>query len=175
MTAGSMTKVWLGLGSNKGDSLAILHAAIEELRSLLEDLKVSGFWRSRARYYEDQDDFINAVVSGFTMLDPHELLARIHAIEAAHGRDRTREFAKGPRTLDIDILLYDNAVLAEPDLIIPHAGLQERKFVLLPLLELDPDLVHPVLGLSLMNIAASLPPQGIYPLVDDRYDAPYPQ
>ncbi|MEJ5184165.1 MAG: 2-amino-4-hydroxy-6-hydroxymethyldihydropteridine diphosphokinase [Rectinemataceae bacterium] len=170
-----MTKVWLGLGSNRGESLAILHAAIEELRTLLDDLKVSGFWKSRARYYEDQDDFINAAVSGFTMLDPHELLARIHAIEAAHGRDRTREFVKGPRTLDIDILLYGNAVLAEPDLIIPHAGLQERKFVLLPLLELDPDLVHPVLELSLMSIAASLPPQGIYPLVDDRYDAPYPQ
>jgi 7,8-dihydro-6-hydroxymethylpterin-pyrophosphokinase len=77
--------------------------------------------------------------------------------------------------LDIDILLYDNKIIAESDLIIPHPGLAERKFALLPLLELDFDLVHPGLGVSLRKLAASLPPQGIYPLIDYRYDEFYPE
>jgi len=80
---------------------------------------------------------------------------------------------KGPRNLDIDILLYDNKIISSQELIIPHPGLVERKFALLPLLEIDFNLMHPVLGISLRHLAASLPPQGIYPLSDSRYDRFY--
>ncbi len=168
-----MEKVWLGLGSNKGDSSSILDSAIQELGGFLYELRRSGLWRSRARYYNDQQDFLNLAVSGFTNLTPRELLIQIHRIEANHGRDRSKEIKKGPRTLDIDILIYDQKIFAEPDLIIPHPGLAERKFALLPLLELDYELIHPGLGISLRELAAWLPPQGIYPVNNNRYDRPY--
>ncbi len=170
-----MERVFLGLGSNRGNSKAILMAAIQDLGHVLTDIRVSGLWRSRARYYEKQDDFLNMAVSGLTTTAPRALLEMIHEIEARYGRDRRLEIPKGPRTIDIDILLYGNHIVAEPDLIIPHPGLSERKFALLPLMELDRTLVHPVLGIPIAAIAASLPPQGIYPLDENRYDGPYPE
>lgn len=168
-----MPKVWLGLGSNSGDSLNILRGARERLCATLSGCTFSTVWRSRARYYENQPDFFNMAVSGFSELSPRALLEEIHRIEKDYGRDRQNEIYKGPRPLDIDILLYDNKIIAEPDLIIPHPGLAERKFALLPLLELDFDLVHPGLGIALKKLAAALPPQGIYPLKDYRYDELY--
>lgn len=170
-----MEKVWLGLGSNKGDSMQILNSAVQDLSKLLSDMHVSGMWRSRARYYENQEDFYNMAVCGTTALSPHQLLERIHDIEARHGRNRSQEIKKGPRTLDIDILLYGEKIITEPDLIIPHPGLAERKFALLPLLEIDALLIHPALGVPLKMLAASLPPQGIYPVDESRYDEPYPE
>ncbi len=168
-----MEKVWLGLGSNSGESTAILRAAVDDLGAFLSECRYSGLWRSRARYYEDQEDFFNMAVCGMTDLSPRGLLDKIHEVEARFGRDRSREILKGPRTLDIDILLYGNKIITEPDLIIPHPGLAERKFVLLPLLELDYHLRHPALGIAIQELAASLPPQGIYPVNDSRYDGPY--
>ena len=170
-----MAVVWLGLGSNTGDSLSTLRSACEVLAELLSDCAYSGVWRSRARYYERQPDFFNLAVRGSTDLAPRELLESIHRIERHFGRAREKEIFKGPRTLDIDILLYDKKIIAEPDLIVPHPGLAERKFALLPLLELDFDLVHPGLALPLSQLAAALPPQGIYPLIDYRYDEFYPE
>lgn len=166
-------QVWLGLGSNKGDSPTILRAAMDELSAFLQNCRHSGLWRSRARYYENQDDFYNAAAAGWTELSPRELLKRIQEIEARFGRDRRVEIPKGPRTLDIDILLYGKKIITEPDLIIPHPGLAERKFALLPLLELDYTLCHPGLGIPLKELAAALPAQGIYPVNDYRYDEPY--
>ncbi len=170
-----MEKVWLGLGSNMGDSAQILELAVQDLSKMLSDMHVSGLWRSRARYYEEQEDFYNMAVCGMTELSPRQLLDSIHDIEASYGRNRSREIKKGPRTLDIDILLYGGKIITEPDLIIPHPGLAERKFALLPLLEIDPSLIHPVLGVPLKMLAASLPPQGIYPASESQYDEPYPE
>jgi 2-amino-4-hydroxy-6-hydroxymethyldihydropteridine diphosphokinase len=170
-----MEKVWLGLGSNRGDSTHILASAVQDLSRILSDMHVSGLWRSRARYYEKQEDFYNMAVSGTTTLSPRQLLDDIHGIEAHYGRNRSREISKGPRTLDIDILLYGGKIITEADLIIPHPGLAERKFALLPLLEIDPSLIHPVLGVPLRMLAASLPPQGIYPAGESQYDEPYPE
>jgi 2-amino-4-hydroxy-6-hydroxymethyldihydropteridine diphosphokinase len=168
-----MEKVWLGLGSNRGDSSAILRAAVDDLKAFLSECRCSGLWRSRARYYEDQEDFFNMALCGMTDLSPRMLLDKIHRVEAGFGRDRSREIKNGPRTLDIDILLYGNKIITEPDLIIPHPRLAERKFVLLPLLELDYDLRHPGLDIAIQQLAAALPPQGIYPVNDYRYDGPY--
>jgi 2-amino-4-hydroxy-6-hydroxymethyldihydropteridine diphosphokinase len=113
-------------------------------------------------YVTDQADFINAAAMGETALSPRELLAAINVIEARFGRNRSRERFKGPRSLDIDILLYDDLVLREADLVIPHAALRERQFALEPLLDLDPCLRDPSSGETYAAVLASLPPQGIY-------------
>jgi 2-amino-4-hydroxy-6-hydroxymethyldihydropteridine diphosphokinase len=168
-----MEKVFLGLGGNRGDSAKILMEAFAELSSFLESARISSLYRSAARYYEDQADFVNAVVGGCTELSPRELLREVNRVEAAFGRDRGREVFKGPRSLDIDILVYGDRLVAEPDLVIPHAGLRERKFALLPLVELDPSLVDPASGETFLSILASLPPQGIYLLKSAAYDRLY--
>jgi 2-amino-4-hydroxy-6-hydroxymethyldihydropteridine diphosphokinase len=157
-----MARVYLGLGSNVGDGAATIRAAFAELSDLLEDARLSRLWRSRAMYIVDQGDFVNAAACGDTELPPRELLSAVNGIEASFGRDRRRERPKGPRTLDIDILLYGGLVLRERDLTLPHAGLKERRFALQPLLDLDPELLDPEGGQAYSKILESLPPQGIY-------------
>jgi 2-amino-4-hydroxy-6-hydroxymethyldihydropteridine diphosphokinase len=157
-----MARVFLGLGSNLGDGAEILRAAFSELSLILGRARLSRLWRSRALYVGEQPDFVNAAAVGETALSPRELLAAVNAIEAGFGRDRSRERAKGQRSLDIDILLYGSLVLREADLVIPHAGLRERRFALLPLLDLDGDLLDPSSGEPYAAIAEALPPQGIY-------------
>jgi 2-amino-4-hydroxy-6-hydroxymethyldihydropteridine diphosphokinase len=157
-----MPRVYLGLGSNLGDGAATIRAAFAELSGLLGGARLSRLYRSRARYVEDQPDFINAAVLGETELSPRALLSAVNAIEAAFGRDRSREIIKGPRRLDIDILLYGSLILREKDLVIPHTGLKERQFALLPLLDLDAGLVDPLSGEPYSEIERGLSPQGIY-------------
>jgi 2-amino-4-hydroxy-6-hydroxymethyldihydropteridine diphosphokinase len=157
-----MARVFLGLGSNVGDGAATIRSAFAELAEILGKPRLSRLWRSRAMYVEDQGDFINAAALGETDLSPRELLASVNAIEERFGRDRGRERPKGPRTLDIDILLFGSLILHESDLILPHAGLKERRFALQPLIDLDPKLLDPETGESYSKILDSLPPQGIY-------------
>jgi 2-amino-4-hydroxy-6-hydroxymethyldihydropteridine diphosphokinase len=168
-----MALVYLGLGSNLGDSVATVRSAFLRLRNILAEARLSRLWRSRARYVEDQPNFVNAVACGQTELTPHELLHAINEIEADFGRDRSAELSKGPRPLDIDILLYGTRIIVEPDLIVPHPGLAERKFVLLPLLELSPGIIHPASGEPIVSILRALPPQGIYLMASPRYDRLY--
>lgn len=168
-----MTFAVLGLGSNLGESPKLIRSAFEALGRLLSEARLSRLWRSRPRDVTDQPDYVNAVACGLTGLSPRELLASINLIEAAHGRDRGRERRRGPRTLDIDILLYGECLVVEPDLVIPHPAITERKFVLLPLLELCPDLAHPATGRLFAESAAALPPQGIYLMESGRYDRLY--
>lgn len=94
----------------------------------------------------DQPDFINAVAGLLTRLAPRELLSALHGIEAAHGRRRRSDDRWGPRPLDLDLLAHGDHVLAEPDLRLPHPGIGERNFVLLPLASIAPDLEIPGLG-----------------------------
>lgn len=160
----------MGLGSNIGDSARTIRAAFTELSHMLENPCLSSLWHSKARYYECQPDFINAVVSGFIDVSPKELLSSIHRIEARFGRNRNAEIDKGPRPLDIDILYYDGQLIVEPDLIVPHASLKERKFVLLPLLELSPELIDPATGEYYIDFLCELPSQGIYLSSECQYD-----
>lgn len=169
-----METIWLGLGSNLGDGGKILGEAIKKLSLYIESLQCSKFWKSKARYLEDQPDFTNAVARGSTSLEPGELLSLVHDVENEFGRSRAGVPSKGPRTLDIDILLYGNRIIAESDLIVPHPGMRERKFVLLPMLEIDIDVRDPVSGRHFRDFLADLPPQGIYPIANGHYDAPYP-
>ncbi|MEL7556839.1 2-amino-4-hydroxy-6-hydroxymethyldihydropteridine pyrophosphokinase [bioreactor metagenome] len=169
-----MERIWLGLGSNLGDSPALIRRATELLGEHCDELRSSGLWRSRARYNTEQPDFVNAVLTGFCEHGPAELLGLIHEIEALLGRDRASAPPKGARTIDIDILLYGERIVTQEELIIPHPGMRERKFVLLPLIELDAGLKDPVSGRLFLEYLAQLPPQGIYPLGQGIYDAPCP-
>ncbi len=140
-----MTAVALGLGSNKGfkgrPPVQILGAAVCELKKLLDGLEWSSVYRTRAMYYEDQDDFYNMAVLGLYKGEESEdaalkLLDAIHGIEARFGRDRSAEIRNGPRSLDIDIELYGSKKISAETLIVPHQRLKERAFVLVPLVEI---------------------------------------
>jgi 2-amino-4-hydroxy-6-hydroxymethyldihydropteridine diphosphokinase len=168
-----MEKVFLGLGSNVGDSVRTLGSAFADLSAFLKEARLSSLYHSAPRYVEGQPDFVNAVAMGMTELPPRALLSAVNAIEGAHGRNRSLEISKGPRTLDIDILLYGQRIIVEEDLILPHAGLRERKFALLPLVELEPGLADPASGRTFMEILSALPPQGIYLLKSGDYDRLY--
>ena len=146
--------VYLGLGSNLGDSLAQMRLAAAEIlqRNLVaEPVRKSSLYRTPPwGDVKDQPRFLNAVVSGKTSFNPLELLAGIQALERDLGR-RPSEIRWGPRAIDIDILLFGREMLNLPDLIIPHPRLTERAFVLVPLLEIAPDLTDPATGRCLSD------------------------
>lgn len=137
---------FIGLGSNLGASCEQLHLAISELAKLPDTqyLASSSFYRSAPIGYLDQPDFVNAVVKISTALTPQALLASILRIESKYGRER--EFANAPRTLDLDVLLYEDRRIHEPGLTVPHPQMHRRAFVLRPLLEIEPDCDIPLIG-----------------------------
>jgi 2-amino-4-hydroxy-6-hydroxymethyldihydropteridine diphosphokinase len=169
-----MTDVWLGLGSNLGDRESTIARAVELASRFLTDMKMSGLWESKARYVEDQPDFLNAIVKGRTNLEPELLLDAVQAVEKDLGRDRASVVPKGPRSIDVDILLYGDRIIVSDRLVVPHPGMRERKFVLLPLVQLDPELIDPVSRRPFSAFLAELSPQGIYPWSSTRYHGPYP-
>jgi 2-amino-4-hydroxy-6-hydroxymethyldihydropteridine diphosphokinase len=134
--------IYLSLGSNLGDRAANLRAAIAALPSAnLHVRKVSSFYETEPVDYLDQPWFLNCVVEGATDSQPIDLLHALRAIESQLGSKKT--FVKGPRLLDIDILLFGELSLDTPELQIPHPRMLERKFVLAPLSEIAPQLQHP--------------------------------
>lgn len=136
-------KAVLSLGSNLGDSLAILGSAVGLIRSTpgVEDVRVSPLYVTAPVGGVDQDDFLNLVVVVSTELPATALLARAMAIEEVHGRRRT--IPNGPRTLDIDLVDVGGQVVDEEDLVLPHPRAHERAFVLVPWHDIDPDAVLP--------------------------------
>lgn len=137
--------VFLGLGSNVGDREEYIEQSVFLLDKIkgVEVLKRSSNYETQAEGNVEQPPFLNAAVELKTSLPPQKLLKEIHDIENALGREREVEW--GPRTIDIDILMYGNLIISEDDLQIPHPLLHERMFVLLPLKEISPRLSHPVL------------------------------
>jgi 2-amino-4-hydroxy-6-hydroxymethyldihydropteridine diphosphokinase len=131
--------VYLALGSNQGERLEHLRAAVAALAAAMVVERSSSVYETAAAYVEDQPAFLNAVIVGSTSLSPHELLAALKAIENQMGRTAGVRF--GPRPIDLDILLYDDLTLSTPELVIPHPRMDERAFVLRPLAELDPERV----------------------------------
>jgi 2-amino-4-hydroxy-6-hydroxymethyldihydropteridine diphosphokinase len=117
---------------------------------------------TKPQYVLDQPDFFNLVVFGNSELEPDELLDYTQRVEASLGRNRDRERPKGERTLDIDILLFGSKIIKSDHLSIPHPGMIERAFVLVPLLELDDGLVHPETGIRISNYLPNVQTQGIY-------------
>lgn len=156
-------RTMIGIGTNVGDRLATLEAAIWTLHETagMRVVDVSGVWETAPWGGVDQARYLNAVVVVTTTLDPHELLADLQATEAAFGRDRTREQRWGPRTLDLDVLLYGDEVIDTPELVVPHPRMTERAFVLVPLLEVAPGLVLPDGTRLTRALAALAPVEGI--------------
>lgn len=138
--------VFLGLGSNLAEPAQQLRRAIDQIAQLdgVSLVGVSSLYESAPVGYADQPSFINAVVRIATRLSPDALLSALQLIELDQGR--TREFRNAPRTLDLDVVLYDQLQQDDPRLTLPHPRCHERAFVLLPLLELAPDCVIPGRG-----------------------------
>ena len=140
----------VGLGGNEGDAIAVLRATLVGLDLLpgTRLLRASPLYRTPAWGRTDQPDFINAAAALETTLAPRELLDRLLAVERAFGRIRAADGSDrwGPRRLDLDILLYGDAVIDAPGLRVPHPHLHERAFALVPLLDVAPDAVIPGIG-----------------------------
>jgi len=152
-----MHTVYLGLGANLNAPRKQIHAAVAALKALkdVEFVCVSHDYASKPMGPQDQPDYVNAVACVKTALKPELLLDLTQAIELEHGRVRKEE-RWGPRTRDIDILLFGNDVIDTPRLTVPHYGLTEREFVVYPLLEIAPTLVLPN-NQSLADITKTLP------------------
>ena len=138
-------RAYVGLGSNLGEREATLWKALEGLGATegIEVLAISSFRETEPVGVVDQPRFVNAAAALETSLSPRELLERLLDVERSLGRDRAVEERWGPRTLDLDLLLYGGETIDEPGLEVPHPRLVERAFVLEPLLELDPGLQLP--------------------------------
>lgn len=142
--------VAVGLGSNLGDRLDHLVAGMRDLGESMAILACSSVYESQAVGDRDQGPFLNLVLLGTTERDPLELLAAAAEVEARSGRRRTRRW--GPRTLDVDLILWGDRILDLPDLKVPHPRWMERSFVLAPLAEVGPDLVDPESGRPVAEI-----------------------
>jgi 2-amino-4-hydroxy-6-hydroxymethyldihydropteridine diphosphokinase len=161
-----LTKCAIALGSNLGDSLEILKSAIEILNNQPEISVIS-----RSSCYQTapigppQPDYINACVILEVALKPQELLVKLLETETKFNRIRREKW--GPRTLDLDLLLYDRLILETPTLTLPHPRMAERAFVLVPLAEIAPDWVHPVTGSAIDRLLQAVDRSGVQKLTVD--------
>ena len=150
-------RAFVALGSNMGDKQGYLDGAVDALRAdeCVRVKRVSAYRVTAPYGGVEQDDFLNAAMEIETLYDPEELLDALHAIEQAARRERLIHW--GPRTLDLDILFYDDLVQDDPALILPHPDLHNRDFVLGPMAELAPNFVHPVLHKTMKQLLNELP------------------
>lgn len=164
MSDSTLRTAYIGVGSNlpslAGSPLKTLLAAIERLREYVDVSAVSPLYTTRPVGFVEQPVFSNGVVSIRTTMPPSNLMQRLLQIEREFGRDRTTTVEKGPRTLDLDLLLMEDAIVASPLLTLPHPELVKRRFVLAPLADLAPELRHPVLGLTILELLRELPACG---------------
>ena len=149
-----MGVVYLGLGSNVGDRFAYLKDGLRRLGSKVDLTAVSLVYETEPEGYLDQPKFLNAVCEGRTALDPLPLLDFLTGIEKDMGRQVS--FRNSPRPMDLDILFYDDMVVDTPRLSVPHPRLAERAFVLVPLLQIAPELRHPLLNQTIRSLVWNL-------------------
>ena len=155
-------QVWFSLGSNLGDRAASIREAFRMLGGVCDGLRLSSIYETEPMDFTAQPRFLNAVATGTTRRTPRELLSAVHGIERSLGRNRSAEQRRGPRTIDVDILLCEGHLSDDPDLTLPHPRLAERAFVLVPLLELSPDLADPRSGESYAAALAHVGRAGVY-------------
>lgn len=146
--------VYLGLGSNLGDRENNIRRALDLLASDVTLELCSSMYDTAPWGYGDQGRFLNCVCRGTTLLEPRALLKAVKRVERIVGRRRT--FVNGPRVIDVDILFYGLRVVSEPGLEVPHPGIAGRAFVVMPLVEIAADLRHPVLDLTVSEVAGRL-------------------
>lgn len=149
-----MAKVFIGIGSNLVDKKKNIQNAIKSVKEKCKILKASSLCETEPVAYKKQDWFLNCAIEVGTELEPLELLDFLQSIEKKMGRVRT--IKNGPRIIDLDILFYDDKIINEPNLTVPHPRLHERLFVLEPLKEIAPEFVHPVLGKRVKEICKEL-------------------
>jgi 2-amino-4-hydroxy-6-hydroxymethyldihydropteridine diphosphokinase len=149
---------YLSLGSNVGDRAANLRAAIADLGVVGEVVSISSFYETEPVEFAAQPWFLNCVVKLDTEKMPGQLLSTLLQIERTHGRNRTKEPRKGPRTIDLDILLFGNSIIDAENLTVPHPAMHQRRFVLEPLAELAPDVRHPIFKHTIGELLKALPP-----------------
>ena len=149
-----MHVTYLGLGSNIGDRLQNLQAAINALEPEVHPVECSPVYETPPWGYLDQPNFLNQVVKAETELSPGELLSYLKEIEKDLGRQDS--FLNGQRKIDLDIIFFDDAVIESPPITIPHPRMDDRGFVLLPLADLAPEFKHPVLDLSVQDMLAQV-------------------
>jgi 2-amino-4-hydroxy-6-hydroxymethyldihydropteridine diphosphokinase len=135
--------VYLALGSNMGNRLANLKAAVLNFTPQMAVKKKSSVYETPPWGFTEQDAFLNQVIKVVTYLEPEPLLHHLKRLETVLGR--VPNFQNGPRLIDIDILFFGNRIINTPPLVVPHPRLHERAFVLVPLVEIEPDLIHPIL------------------------------
>ena len=147
---------YIALGSNMGDREAHLRFAVNELEKMScnRELRVSGFLETKPYGYTEQNDFLNGCAGFETLLEPLELLDVLHDIESRAGRERRERW--GPRTLDLDMIFYDDLVMSGETLRIPHAGMHRREFVLAPLCEIASHVMHPVMHKTVEELLFAL-------------------
>ncbi len=153
-----MARAYLSLGSNVGDREAHLHDAMAALGELGMITKTSSVYETEPVEFQAQAWFLNCVVELETERPVRELMAGILAIEKKMGRHRS--LPKGPRNIDLDILLFENQMVDEPGIKVPHPAMQRRRFVLAPLAEISPDAIHPVSMRSASNLLEALGDEG---------------
>ncbi len=158
--------VYLALGSNLGDRAANLKTAVGLLAPQMTVLAKSPVYETPPWGHTDQPAFLNQVVRVETHIQPLPLLKHLKRLETAMGRQPS--FPKGPRLIDLDILFYEDIVLRDFEISIPHPGVHERAFVLVPLNDIAPDLIHPVTGQTVREMLSAVDTTGIAPFAAER-------
>jgi 2-amino-4-hydroxy-6-hydroxymethyldihydropteridine diphosphokinase len=149
-----MAKVYLGLGSNIGDKLSNIRKAINYAKKKMRVTKISPIYKTEPVGYKKQDWFLNCVIEAKTDSNPSELLAFLKSIEKKLKRKKT--FRYGPRTIDIDILFYNNRIIKSKNLQVPHPRMHRRFFVLEPLSKISPNFIHPKLKKTIVELKNEL-------------------